>query len=114
MADHRRPNARLPNPLALLAIVLSFSISHVWAATNRTIDDTAGDSVTGALPLYSPAGGWSNQDCTSCALHPSEMSQIFDGTWHSTLQHPSDVDQHSVSVSFSGAHHTSPLPAGSR
>jgi hypothetical protein len=37
--------------------------------TNRTIDDQNGDSVTGALPKYSPPGVWNQGNgCGVCAL----------------------------------------------
>jgi hypothetical protein len=106
MARRRRLDARarsFPNPLVLLSFVLSFS-SYAFAATNRTIDDTIGDSVTGALPSYSPAGAWNvGQDCKTCYVRPADPSRAFNATWHDTTQDPVDVEQHTVTVTFVGA-----------
>jgi len=67
---------------------------------NRTIDDSFGDSVTGALPKYLPttAGVWKNQACEDCWLKP-DARQAFKGTFTSATYRKSPV---SIQLDFTG------------
>ena len=64
--------------LLLLAVLQFTNATQV----NRTIDDTRGDSVTGAKPIYVPSigGVWASANCSECAIKPNQ-SLAFDGTW---------------------------------
>ncbi|KIK70115.1 hypothetical protein GYMLUDRAFT_53221 [Collybiopsis luxurians FD-317 M1] len=67
----------------------------------RYIDDEKGDSVTGALPVYSPANAWTQgATCSGCGFHP-DPQQAFDGTWHDTTHHTTDPVR-TVQLSFNG------------
>ena len=76
----------------------------------RTIDDTYGDSVTGALPTYSDTDCWHQNPCANCSLKP-DASQAHNGTWHDTSSNAcigmntasAMQADHSVSFSFVGA-----------
>ncbi|KAG6915336.1 hypothetical protein DXG01_012108 [Tephrocybe rancida] len=52
-------------------------------ATNRTIDDTYGDSVTGSQPIYLPVGNWDDASCSPshCTVLPPS-GQAFDHSYH--------------------------------
>ena len=68
-------------PLVALDITLLACASQI---TNRTIDDTLGDFVTGDKPSYVPSAGiWNSVNCSSCVIQPNS-SQTFRGTWHET------------------------------
>ncbi|KAJ7456545.1 hypothetical protein FB451DRAFT_1511489 [Mycena latifolia] len=52
------------------------------ALVNVTIDDTAGDSLTGALVTYTPSDAWNSQnECIDCLVHP-DTTKLQNGTWH--------------------------------
>lgn len=73
------------------------------ARTNRTIDDTYGDSVTGALPTYTPPVDWTaGQNCSDCLVAPRDLSQVLNGTWHDTSQFYTSDTEHRITVTFSG------------
>lgn len=81
------------------------STSVLAGPTNRTIDDQKGDSVTGRLPLYTPADGWNlGPQCVAdarplaCHVH-LDPSQCFGGTWHDGT---SDPLTRSVTAFFTG------------
>ncbi|KAJ6604211.1 hypothetical protein DFH09DRAFT_1121977 [Mycena vulgaris] len=76
-----------------------FGLSYA-ANTNRTIDDTNGDSVGGTVPVYSPSSSWAGSSCTGCAIQPS-TSDAFDGTW-SAATYNSGLGSMTVSMSFTG------------
>jgi hypothetical protein len=78
----------------LLIFVLAFSLSMLQIARatveTRTIDDQYGNSVTGALPIYSP-NGWSyGLVCSTCYADQYfemvqyvglSLSNIYGGSW---------------------------------
>ncbi|KAF7310029.1 hypothetical protein MIND_00375800 [Mycena indigotica] len=79
--------------LSLLARITPSSANII----TRTIDDTDGDSETGAVPSYSPPNHFSlNSNCPDCTYHP-DAGKSFKNTWHDTSQ----VDGQVMSVSFS-------------
>ncbi|KAF8217078.1 hypothetical protein K438DRAFT_1559193 [Mycena galopus ATCC 62051] len=81
--------------LILIRVTLSFGSTVLTA----TIDDTDGDSVTGAQPVYS--GNFSpNSDCDGCTVHP-DPTQAHDGTWHDSSQF-NGAGPVSVTLSFTG------------
>ncbi|KAI0736638.1 hypothetical protein C8Q72DRAFT_768914 [Fomitopsis betulina] len=83
-----------------LFVELLFSASVSAGQSNRTIDDTNGDSVTGALPSYSSS--WNvGQDCPGCRVQPS-ASDCFEGTWHDTTSDNGVSTPHTVTFSFQG------------
>lgn len=72
----------------------------VPAATNRTIDDTLGDSVSGVRPNYFPSAGvWEDATCKGCAIQP-DPSLAFDGTWTAATYNP--TINTSIELSFKG------------
>ncbi|KAJ7694651.1 hypothetical protein B0H17DRAFT_1009221, partial [Mycena rosella] len=82
--------------LLLLQVPLSAAI-----LSNRTIDDTNGDSVSGLLPVYSPAAHFSpNSNCPTCSVK-LDPTQVFDGTWHDSSQLPGGQPV-SITLSFHG------------
>ncbi|KAH9934657.1 uncharacterized protein B0H18DRAFT_977597 [Fomitopsis serialis] len=71
------------------------------AATNRTIDDHYGDSVTGRLPMYESQGWSYGPACSGCLAQPA-ADKTFAGTWHdTTTNRPNDV-AHTVTLLFNG------------
>ncbi|KAJ7117458.1 hypothetical protein C8R44DRAFT_790759 [Mycena epipterygia] len=69
--------------------------------SNRTIDDTRGDSETGLLPVYSPVANFSlNSNCSTCSIK-LDPAQVFDGTWHDSSQ-LRDGPPVSITLSFNG------------
>ncbi|KAJ7181027.1 hypothetical protein C8R46DRAFT_986111 [Mycena filopes] len=83
--------------------VLLLSLIGLCLATlsNRTIDDTNGDSASELLPVYSPSSAFSNNsDCPTCTI-VLDPSQVFDGTWHDSSQLPTGPPV-SVTLSFHG------------
>jgi len=96
LAPHSFPHWQLWSVNILLLIPRASSI-----ASNRTIDDTLGDSATGVLPIYSR--NWSKgQNCPSCLARP-DQSATFDHSWHDTTSDsPPGNPAHNVSISFQG------------
>jgi hypothetical protein len=88
---------------AKLALSLfALGMASVRAAEQRTIDDTFGDSVTGQMPTYSPAGAWHvGQSCTDCFVQPKDPDRALLKSWHDTTQDTFD-EPHSVTVTFNG------------
>ncbi|KAF8891354.1 hypothetical protein BD779DRAFT_1670970 [Infundibulicybe gibba] len=68
--------------------------------SNRTIDDTNGDSVTGARPIYLPNGPWGGAGCKGCAIQP-DPSRAHNGTWTAATFHPELMNM-SISFEFQG------------
>lgn len=64
--------------MALITLLLSLQVGRALAAaSNRTIDDELGDSVTGALPTYSPQNVWTQgSTCASCFSKPSVQQAV--------------------------------------
>ncbi|KAJ7289250.1 hypothetical protein C8J57DRAFT_428405 [Mycena rebaudengoi] len=66
-----------------------------------TIDDTLGDSRTGALPVYNPVDSFSqNSNCADCTIR-ADLRRAFQGTWHDSSQFPNSPPV-SVTLSFTG------------
>jgi len=69
---------------------------------NVTIDDTHGDSVTGALPVYSPVNAWKDgTNCSECSVKP-DPTLARQGSWRDTTQVANDTTPHSVTLAFNG------------
>ncbi|KAJ7468724.1 hypothetical protein FB451DRAFT_1039118 [Mycena latifolia] len=84
----------------VLVCVLAHVRGCLCAVSNRTIDDTNGDEITGFLPIYEPRDSWNTDGaCPKCAVHP-DPSLAFDHTWHdgTTNQNP----PYSVEIHFTG------------
>ena len=86
--------------LALIALVVVIFSLSMAQPTNRTIDDTFGDSETGRLPVYLPPTAWGGNNCTGCAIQP-DRDMAFDGTWMAVTYHPALISAN-VSFSFEG------------
>lgn len=67
---------------SLLAVFFWF-FSAQAVLVNMTIDDTTGDSLTGALVTYTPPDAWnSTATCNNdCAVKP-DVKKLEAGTWH--------------------------------
>ena len=78
-------------------------IPTIASLVNRTIDDEFGDSVTGVVPTYAPQGWLQGQNCTGCSFNSRnvDISQVFNGSWHSAMHIPGSTD-FNVTASFSG------------
>ncbi|KAF9457712.1 hypothetical protein BDZ94DRAFT_1202270 [Collybia nuda] len=74
-------------------------------ATNRTIDDQFGDSVTGQKPIFSPTteGIWANETCAGCRFQP-DKAVAFKGTWQAATfrPEPGGSGPLSIDLSFKG------------
>jgi hypothetical protein len=87
---------------SFLSLLLLFAalVSCVTAGpSNRTIDDQKGDSVTGAVPVRAPVGGWSLGPCETCFVKP-DPSLAFDHTWLDATVAAGDV--RNITLSFTG------------
>ncbi|KAH9930967.1 uncharacterized protein B0H18DRAFT_872741 [Fomitopsis serialis] len=100
------PCPRFHSLVLLLSIVLQCILSVCGGI--RTIDDTYGDSVTGATPVYSNEDCWNEgPGCSACTFQPN-TSEAHNGTWHDTTsnvcnnQDVSSPSTHSVNFSFTG------------
>ncbi|KIY70438.1 hypothetical protein CYLTODRAFT_347729 [Cylindrobasidium torrendii FP15055 ss-10] len=69
-------------------------------AINITIDDTYGDSETGAVPIYSPVNAWDGADCMKCAIQP-DASKAHDGSWYAATYNKG-MESLNISFSFEG------------
>ncbi|KAF8891352.1 hypothetical protein BD779DRAFT_1699861 [Infundibulicybe gibba] len=90
---------RLGSPVLLHTIFSLFQTIR-GVPSNQTIDDTKGDSVTGALPVYLPAGPWDDASCGGCAIHP-DPDKAFRGTWTAATFHP-ELMNISINFGFQG------------
>ncbi|KAJ7601220.1 hypothetical protein C8J56DRAFT_28763 [Mycena floridula] len=90
--------------MSLTTILPFFSIlfTTAFAATNRTIDDTLGDSLTGLRPVYFPstAGAWRDATCSDCYIIPAP-ALAFAGTWTSCTA-TEDIPLATAELSFKG------------
>ncbi|KAK7681913.1 hypothetical protein QCA50_014875 [Cerrena zonata] len=88
----------------LIYLHLLRSLSHFVACqgtTNRTIDDTIGDLITGTRPVYiPPTGVWKDVTCVDCAINP-DTTKAFRGSWNAATYNPS-IPEVSVQFSFTG------------
>ncbi|KAI0633049.1 hypothetical protein C8Q77DRAFT_865789 [Trametes polyzona] len=74
--------------------------------TNRTIDDQKGDSVTGAVPVFLPPGGWNiGQACDTCTVNSAVIAteKVFDGTWHDSSHAGLTDSNKTIVVNFTGS-----------
>jgi hypothetical protein len=89
----------------LPVLALFGALSSTSAASNRTIDDQTGDSVTGARPVYQPAADWKyGPDCSGCFIGTQtqlDKGKVFAGSWHDVTAGPGNVMN--VTLSFTGA-----------
>ena len=92
--------------LLTLYVLASAATSPVLAAiTNRTIDDTYGDSVTGQKVIYQPTiGEWNSNPCADCSIQP-DVSQTFDQTWTAATYFDQTHDPINATMSFNGICH---------
>ncbi|KAF5331008.1 hypothetical protein D9619_005245 [Psilocybe cf. subviscida] len=76
---------------ALLFTVLFWSsvLPAIATLTNRTIDDTFGDSFTGEKVQFLPttANVWQDQTCVGCAINP-DILQAYQGTYTAATYNP--------------------------
>ncbi|KAK7008272.1 hypothetical protein R3P38DRAFT_3211197 [Favolaschia claudopus] len=86
------------NPLALSSVLIHVALSSGSVKT-AIIDDTTGDSNTGAQPVYTGTFS-SNSDCSSCVVHP-DPSEAHGGTWHDSSQF-NGAPAIGVTLSFTG------------
>ncbi|TFK57566.1 hypothetical protein OE88DRAFT_1641182 [Heliocybe sulcata] len=92
----------------LAGLLLQLSLRVLGVLTNVTVDDTDGDSLTGAQVSYSPADAWNvGQECVGCTAHP-DPNQTYMGTWHDTTFIPATSATPtsnivSLSVPFNGS-----------
>ncbi|EMD41385.1 hypothetical protein CERSUDRAFT_89951 [Gelatoporia subvermispora B] len=93
------PGRMIPAMLRIVVLLLLQSLLSTSATPfNATIDDTNGDSLTGAMVTYSPPASWfSVSDCESCGkecegLCPDDIdtSRAEDSTWHGSQFWPGD------------------------
>ncbi|KAI0756229.1 hypothetical protein C8Q80DRAFT_15800 [Daedaleopsis nitida] len=93
---------RLPHILLAFLSLLLVTTCAQAGSTNRTIDDEHGDSVTGARPTFSPAGGWKQGGtCQDCFVK-LDPAQTFQGTWHDATHHPGDAESRMITAQFTG------------
>ena len=85
---------------ALLSSTLHWLLVYA-SVTNRTIDDTYGDSATGLQVQYT--SNWhTGPGCTVCAVQPNK-TLAFGGTWHDTTSNnPNSTSPHSATLKFNG------------
>ena len=88
--------------LQVFTYILIRSLLAVARSTNRTIDDTFGDSVTQLQVTYT--SNWHvGQTCSVCAVSPNR-AQAYGGTWHDTTSNnPNSTAPHSASFRFNGS-----------
>ncbi|KAJ6582085.1 hypothetical protein B0H19DRAFT_523825 [Mycena capillaripes] len=91
----------LVSDLLVLLLILSQAALSLGSVQTATIDDTNGDSKTGAQPVYNPADSFSpNSNCDGCTVHANPAS-AFDGTWHDISQFGGAAPA-SITLSFTG------------
>lgn len=93
----------LPSALRLLVLTSLATSPSLAAITNRTIDDTNGDSITSQRVIYRPNSGgiWNNMVCPLCAIRPDPV-QAFSGTWTEATYFKQTKDPISATFSFTG------------
>lgn len=98
----------LKTALGTFAVLFLISLPHHVrsALVNRTIDDSAGDSVTGLKPLFFPStsGVWKDQTCADCTIRP-DVRRMFMNTFTAVTYSPEVYMKTDVGISlrFSGA-----------
>ncbi|KAF8891361.1 hypothetical protein BD779DRAFT_1670977 [Infundibulicybe gibba] len=90
-----------PGALVFVYTLLLFQVT-LGAITNRTIDDTLGDSVSHVRPVYSPSQGgiWEDATCKGCRIAP-DASKAFQGTWTAATYNPG-LKAISIDLAFKG------------
>ena len=95
-------------PAVLLLVILSFRTGIAQSkAVNHTIDDEKGDSLTRAVPVYTPSDGpWTQgSNCIQCRVSPALVQAShasYDGTWHDGTTQLGSEDLLTAAVGFSG------------
>ncbi|KAJ7191776.1 hypothetical protein GGX14DRAFT_596953 [Mycena pura] len=83
---------------------LAYFLTHIStcfaAVSNRTIDDTYGDAITGFIPIYTSANWNVGQNCSRCNVRP-DPHQAFDSSWHDITYNVGD-EPPSVALEFTG------------
>ncbi|KAJ7139672.1 hypothetical protein C8R44DRAFT_727686 [Mycena epipterygia] len=89
-----------------------WSLATQAVLVNVTVDDTAGDSLTGALVTYTPPDAWNSQaNCNNkCEVHPdiTKLDGPGTGTWHDSTFSVDPGNPHpnvplTASISFNGS-----------
>ncbi|KAJ7191795.1 hypothetical protein GGX14DRAFT_380733 [Mycena pura] len=88
------------NVLSLGAYFLIHFLTCFANVSNRTIDDTYGDAVTGFIPIYTSASWNVGQNCSWCSVRP-DPNQAFDSSWHDITYNDGD-EPPSVALEFTG------------
>ncbi|TBU52509.1 hypothetical protein BD310DRAFT_228957 [Dichomitus squalens] len=84
-----------------ICVFLTVNVSTA-ILVNRTIDDQAGDAVTGLVPQYSPASAWSQGSTCPTCLAKLDPSQTFDSTWHDGLCDLDGTGPCTATIQFTG------------
>jgi len=86
--------------LSQVLLILLAGYTTKALQVNATIDDELGDSVTGALPVYSPQNVWSRGDeCTTC-FAKADVQQAFEHTWHDATWYAVSGPQAALSITM--------------
>ncbi|KAF5373814.1 hypothetical protein D9758_000975 [Tetrapyrgos nigripes] len=94
---------RCCSPLLLGVFHLSIHLCSVYGRiSNRTIDDTFGDSVSHRTPVFlsETLAVWDDRSCSGCAIQP-DKALAFNGTWTAATYSPG-VGTISVMFNFTG------------
>ncbi|KAH9899610.1 hypothetical protein C8Q73DRAFT_787474 [Cubamyces lactineus] len=90
----------------LYASVLYIHLPGVVADMKTVvIDDTYGDQITGAMPVYSPPASWTqNQPCGLANGRPvnPDPSMAWNGTWHGSAGAAADTALLTIDFNFTG------------
>lgn len=95
-------------PLLAIACALALALYGARPASgygiNVTIDDTYGDEMTGAKPVYAPDDGlppiWENAPCGGCGVQVSP-SQVHNRKWHAVTVNGTTPSV-SITLNFNG------------
>ncbi|KAH9914660.1 uncharacterized protein BXZ73DRAFT_54860, partial [Epithele typhae] len=85
----------------LVPLLLWVSLAAA-AASNRTIDDQNGDSISGTVPIYAPSSSWKQgATCDGCFIQLN-TADVHDGTWHDATHSPNDAQDLTITATFTG------------
>ena len=91
----------------LSLLLLSFhTLSGMLTLLNHTIDDTLGDSITGAVPIYMPSSKWNQGNtCVGCHINSTlvNTSHAFDSTWHDSTYYGTEDNDIVIAFNFTGS-----------
>ncbi|EIM79364.1 uncharacterized protein STEHIDRAFT_163721 [Stereum hirsutum FP-91666 SS1] len=91
-----------PFQRALTFLFMTFLfLDALCVPMNVTIDDQAGDEVTGLKPIYSPAEEWQEFNCTEFNVADDPCSAL-DGTWHNATAGSLFEEPPSFTIQFHG------------